>query len=142
MVWQGSIIVWKRGQNANTRRDICIIGKVSVLPDVTDNSEFNNTYLKALHLRHLLKRELAQTFQRVDMLLHPTAIQTAPLHSHCKSEYLQDLLTVPASLAGLPAMSVPAGRSDGWPVGVSVVGRWGTEKMLFKVGKEIEQVMG
>lgn len=52
---------------------------------------------------------------------------------------MQDLLTVPASLAGLPAMSVPARKGDdGWPVGVSVVGQWGMEEVLFWAGRAIE----
>lgn len=90
----------------------------------------------------------------VDVLLHPSAIRTAPpltLDSETNTyklkessssleAYLQDVLTVPASLAGLPAMSVPAGEGeDGWPVGVSVVGQWGCDEMVLRVGKEIEQ---
>ncbi|GFZ49039.1 glutaminyl-tRNA synthase (glutamine-hydrolysing) [Saitozyma sp. JCM 24511] len=118
---------------------------------------FNNTYLKALYLRRLLRRDFADTFRiphplspgaaapnhGVDILLHPTAIRTAPPLDQPKgsgeSEYLQDLLTVPASLAGLPAMSVPARKGDdGWPVGVSVVGQWGMEEVLFWAGRAIE----
>ena len=54
--------------------------------------------------------------------------------------YVQDVLTVPASLAGLPAMSVPAGLGeDGWPVGVSVVGQWGCDEMVLDVGTVCEQ---
>ena len=117
-------------------------------------SEFNNTYLKALHLRHLLRDELSRTFrienvlsakkarsEGIDLLLHPTAVQTAPLLSAAKgkSEYQQDLLTVPASLAGLPAMSVPAGSSDGLPIGMSLMGQWGMENTVFAVGKHIEK---
>ena len=46
------------------------------------------------------------------------------------------MLTVPASLAGLPAMSVPMGLGeDGWPVGVSLVGQWGHEKTILNLGK-------
>lgn len=82
----------------------------------------------------------------MDVLLHPTAIQTAPPLDHALrkegedgSEYLQDLLTVPASLAGLPALSVPVGNGeDGWPVGVSVVSQWGMEDIVCGVGKAIE----
>ena len=118
------------------------------------SSEFNNTYLKALHLRHLLRDELSRAFridnvlsankarsEGVDLLLHPTAVQTAPLLSATKgkSEYQQDLLTVPASLAGLPAMSVPAGSSDGLPIGMSLMGQWGMESLVFAVGKHIEK---
>ena len=118
-------------------------------------SEFNNTYLKALHLRHLLRDELSRTFriqntlfaenvarpEGIDLILHPTAVQTAPLLSapKGKSEYSQDLLTVPASLAGLPAMSVPAGTREGLPVGMSLMGQWGMERLVFAVGKHIER---
>jgi aspartyl-tRNA(Asn)/glutamyl-tRNA(Gln) amidotransferase subunit A len=121
------------------------------------SSEFNNTYLKALHLRHLLRDELSRTFriqnplsnckarpEGIDLLLHPTAVQTAPLLSAAngKSEYQQDLLTVPASLAGLPALSVPAGTSDGLPIGMSLMGQWGMESLVFAVGRHIENWQG
>ncbi len=87
----------------------------------------------------------------VDVLLHPSAIRSAPPLPNPGSTgnegandldaYVQDVLTVPASLAGLPAMSVPAGLGeDGWPVGVSVVGQWGCDEMVMKVGKAIEAV--
>jgi aspartyl-tRNA(Asn)/glutamyl-tRNA(Gln) amidotransferase subunit A len=86
----------------------------------------------------------------VDVLLHPTAIRTAPLlhpdadpesvPAESRSEYEQDVLTVPASLAGLPALSVPVGTGpDGWPVGVSVVGQWGTDELVLAVGRALEQ---
>ena len=53
---------------------------------------------------------------------------------------MQDVLTVPASLAGLPAMSVPAGfGKDGWPVGVSIVGQWGCEEMILRVARAVEE---
>lgn len=84
----------------------------------------------------------------MDILVHPTAISTAPPLDPKKrdpgnSEYAQDLLTVPASLAGLPAMSVPAGKGDdGWPVGVSVVSQWGMEEVGIWAGKAIERWSG
>lgn len=132
--------------------------KCSPRPTEDKCSAFNNTYLKALHLRRLLRQQMSSLFripnplnpnlssasEGVDILLHPTAIRTAPRHDEAKeangeSEYLQDYLTVPASLAGLPAMSVPAGRgADGWPVGVSLVSQWGMENILFWAGRGIE----
>ena len=80
----------------------------------------------------------------MDIILHPTAIRTAPGLNNDQesgqSGYLQDLLTVPSSLAGLPSMSIPAGAGkDGWPVGVSIVGQWGMEEILFWAGREIEK---
>ena len=83
----------------------------------------------------------------VDVLLHPSAIRTAPPLAQASypsdedslASYVQDVLTVPASLAGLPALSVPAGLGeDEWPVGVSIVGQWGCDEMVLKVGRTIE----
>lgn len=98
----------------------------------------------------------------VHVLLHPSAIRTAPPLPESGREvaekadsldvYVQDVLTVPASLAGLPAISVPlrVGRSekedgdqgDGWPIGASLVGQWGCEEMVLRVGRAIEEVEG
>jgi aspartyl-tRNA(Asn)/glutamyl-tRNA(Gln) amidotransferase subunit A len=92
----------------------------------------------------------------VDVLLHPSAIRTAPALVHESAEdtyrlkesessldaYLQDVLTVPASLAGLPAMSVPVGAGeDRWPIGVSVVGQWGCDEGVLAVGEYIENIV-
>lgn len=84
----------------------------------------------------------------VDVLLHPSAIRTAPrlaekqndsAETSSMDEYLQDVMTVPASLAGLPALSVPAGLGkDGWPVGMSIVGQWGMDKLVLRVGRVVE----
>ena len=81
----------------------------------------------------------------IDVILHPSSIRTAPPLSDARSEgldtYVQDVLTVPASLAGLPALSVPAGLgSDGWPMGVSVVGQWGCEELVLRVGEVVERL--
>ena len=56
--------------------------------------------------------------------------------SESGSNYTQDLLTVPASLGGLPSLSIPAGLGqDGWPVGVSLTGQWGSEANLLEVAR-------
>jgi len=52
---------------------------------------------------------------------------------------MEDVLTVPASLAGLPALSVPVGCIEGQlPVGISVVGQWGTDELVLAVGEALE----
>ncbi|KDQ61941.1 hypothetical protein JAAARDRAFT_123377 [Jaapia argillacea MUCL 33604] len=130
---------------------------------------FDNYFLQAQRVRKLIKQDFDKTFKipnvlstpssllpdfdatspttsGVDVLIHPQAIRTAPPLSppDSKSEseldvYVQDVLTVPASLAGLPAMSVPVGEGeDGWPVGVSVVGQWGCDEMVLRVGEVVE----
>jgi aspartyl-tRNA(Asn)/glutamyl-tRNA(Gln) amidotransferase subunit A len=79
--------------------------------------------------------------------LHPSAIRTAPLLEENGTDgsldsYVQDILTVPASLAGLPAISLPTGIGDGsFPLGVSLVGQWGTDHRLLRVAAAIEDAL-
>ncbi|KAG1747868.1 amidase signature domain-containing protein, partial [Suillus paluster] len=120
---------------------------------------FDNYFLQAQRIRQRIKTDFDSAFRvpnaqlsksspnpdGVDIFLHPSAIRTAPrLDSDAASglgPYLQDVMTVPASLAGLPALSVPAGlAADGWPVGVSVVGQWGSDELVMRVGKVIERI--
>ena len=120
-------------------------------------SAFDNYFLQAQRVRSLVRRDFDRVFRApnalsahsetntagVDVLIHPSAIRTAPRfdedHNGSQSildSYLQDVLTVPASLAGLPALSIPMGLGeDGWPVGVSLVGQWGHEKTILNLGK-------
>ena len=121
------------------------------------SSAFDNYFLQAQRVRTLVRRDFDRIFRApnvlsvhaetnaagVDVVIHPSAIRTAPRLDEDSSEsnsifdsYLQDVLTVPASLAGLPALSVPMGLGeDGWPVGVSLVGQWGHEKTILNLGK-------
>jgi aspartyl-tRNA(Asn)/glutamyl-tRNA(Gln) amidotransferase subunit A len=122
------------------------------------HSAFDNYFLQAQRVRQQIKTDFDSAFRvpnaqlsnpplnpdGVDILLHPSAIRSAPrLNSDAVSglgPYLQDVMTVPASLAGLPAVSVRAGlAADGWPVGVSVVGQWGSDELVMCVGKVIER---
>jgi len=120
-------------------------------------SAFDNYFLQAQRVRNLVRRDFDRVFRArnvlsihsetnqagVDVLVHPSAIRTAPRldgdspgSTSNLDSYLQDVLTVPASLAGLPALSVPMGLGDdGWPVGVSLVGQWGQEKTILNLGK-------
>ena len=121
------------------------------------SSAFDNYFLQAQRVRSLVRQDFDRVFRApnvlsvhpetnqagVDVLIHPSAIRTAPrldgdgtISKSNLDSYLQDVLTVPASLAGLPAMSVPMGLGeDGWPVGVSLVGQWGHEKTILNLGK-------
>ena len=128
----------------------------------------DNYFLQAQRVRQLIKNDFDRAFSipnyfsdsptlenpaGVDVLIHPSAIQTAPIlglnnpERSTLSTYVQDVLTVPASLAGLPALSVPVRRSmrgttddDPWPIGISVVGQWGTDQMVLLVGRAIESL--
>ncbi|KAF8999202.1 amidase signature enzyme [Hymenopellis radicata] len=105
---------------------------------------FDNYFLQAQRVRQLVKEDFDRAFHHVDVLIHPSAIRTAPLLDSASDgldSYVQDVLTVPASLAGLPAVSIPVRNSeDGWPVGMSVVGQWGADDLVMKVGQLIESI--
>ncbi|KAM6497262.1 amidase signature enzyme [Amanita muscaria] len=104
---------------------------------------FDNYFLQAQKVRQLVKDDFNRSFLGVDVLIHASAIRTAPPlgEDGGLSTYVQDVLTVPASLAGVPAMSVPAGVGrEGWPVGVSIVGQWGSERVLMRVGSVVTGV--
>ncbi|MDA5193128.1 Asp-tRNA(Asn)/Glu-tRNA(Gln) amidotransferase subunit GatA [Govanella unica] len=100
-------------------------------------------YLKAQKLRTLIARDFAAAFNDVDVLLTPTAPSAAFGIGETKDPiamYLNDVFTVPASLAGLPAMSVPAGLSStGLPLGLQLIGKVFDEATLLNVGSVIER---
>ncbi|MGH7036976.1 MAG: Asp-tRNA(Asn)/Glu-tRNA(Gln) amidotransferase subunit GatA [Stellaceae bacterium] len=101
-------------------------------------------YLKAQRVRTLVARDFAHAFERVDALLAPTAPSAAFAVGDTGDDpvamYLNDVFTVPASLAGLPAVSVPAGLSaDGLPLGLQVIGRAFDEATILRVADLIER---
>jgi aspartyl-tRNA(Asn)/glutamyl-tRNA(Gln) amidotransferase subunit A len=101
-------------------------------------------YERAQRVRALLSRDFAEAFLACDAILCPTAPEPAfPIGERSAdplSMYLADVFTVPASLAGLPAVSVPAGFSRaGLPVGMQLVGPAGSEPLLFSAARAVER---
>jgi aspartyl-tRNA(Asn)/glutamyl-tRNA(Gln) amidotransferase subunit A len=99
-------------------------------------------YLKAQRVRTLIARDFAAAFERCDCILTPTA-PTAPFPIGEKSDdpvamYLNDIFTVSADLAGLPAISIPAGLSEGLPAGLQIIGRAFDEATVLRVGQVLE----
>jgi aspartyl-tRNA(Asn)/glutamyl-tRNA(Gln) amidotransferase subunit A len=100
-------------------------------------------YLKAQKVRALIARDFERAFEQVDCLLTPTAPSAAFAIGEKQDDplamYLNDVFTVPANLAGLPALSVPAGLSaDGLPLGLQVTGRAFDEETVLRVGEALE----
>ena len=100
-------------------------------------------YLKAQKVRALIAQDFVDAFARVDAILTPTA-PTAAFGIHDKTEdpvamYLNDVFTVPASLAGIPGASVPAGLSGaGLPLGLQVLAKRWDEETMFRVCQTLE----
>jgi aspartyl-tRNA(Asn)/glutamyl-tRNA(Gln) amidotransferase subunit A len=101
-------------------------------------------YLKAQQVRTLIARDFAEAFRRCDVILTPTTPSAAFAVGERMDDpiamYLNDVFTVPVNLAGLPAISVPAGLSgDGLPLGLQVIGRAFDEATVLRVGEVIER---
>lgn len=101
-------------------------------------------YKKALQVRAWMQRDFSRAFEQCDAILTPTAPTTAyrigEKNSHPLQMYTDDLCTVPANLAGLPALSLPCGRdSDGLPIGMQLIGPAFSEPLLFRIGHAWEQ---
>src|SRR3984893_8416892 len=100
-------------------------------------------YLKAQRVRTLITRNFVTAFERVDCILTPTAPSAACAIGEKTEDpiamYLNDVFTVPANLAGLPAISVPAGlSSDGLPLGLQITGRAFDEETVLRVAEVLE----
>ena len=101
-------------------------------------------YLKAQKVRQLIADDFKRAFEKVDAILTPTAPSAAFAFGEKSDDplamYLNDVFTVPASLAGLPGSSVPAGLdSNGLPLGLQVLGKAWDEETVLKVSGVIEQ---
>jgi aspartyl-tRNA(Asn)/glutamyl-tRNA(Gln) amidotransferase subunit A len=101
-------------------------------------------YLKAQRIRTLIAQDFAKAYETVDCILTPTAPSAAFAIGEKSDDpiamYLNDVFTVPTSLAGLPAISVPAGLSgDGLPLGLQIIGRAFDEETVLRVGDVLER---
>ncbi|MDA8049490.1 MAG: Asp-tRNA(Asn)/Glu-tRNA(Gln) amidotransferase subunit GatA [Rhodospirillales bacterium] len=104
-------------------------------------------YLKAQKVRALILKDFTDAFAEVDALLAPTAPSAAFAEGEKTEDpvtmYLNDVFTVPADLAGVPAISVPAGLdADGLPLGLQVIGPPFGEEVVFTVAAALERAAG
>lgn len=111
---------------------------------VLSSGYYDAYYLKALKARRLIKNEFDAAFEKVDVLLTPTAPNTAfkfgekindPL-----SMYMEDICTTPVNLAGIPGISIPAGfASNGMPIGLQLLAPAMGEEVLLRTAYTFEQ---
>jgi len=100
-------------------------------------------YLKAQQVRTLIREDFARVFQEVDALVTPTSPVVAFPQGEKINDpvqmYLIDVCTLPINIAGLPAISVPCGFSQGLPVGMQLIGPHLSEEALLRVAHAYEQ---
>ena len=113
---------------------------------VLSSGFFDAYYLQAQKVRTLLINEFNALFETYDVLLTPVAPTPAFKIGENASDpikmYLEDVMTVPASLAGLPAISVPAGKSEaGLPIGVQLIGKRRDDALLLALAESMEHAL-
>ena len=101
-------------------------------------------YLKAQKVRTLIRQEFDSVFEKIDALITPTS-PTVPFKIGEKTDdplqmYLSDVCTLPINIAGIPALSIPAGFSEGLPVGMQIIGKPFAEETIMKIGHAYQQV--
>ena len=101
-------------------------------------------YLKAQKIRRLIRDDFQNAFKEVDVILGPTSPTTAfKLNERTAdpvSMYLSDIYTVSVNLAGLPAISIPAGFSNELPVGMQIIGNYFAEAKILNVAHQYQQM--
>lgn len=111
---------------------------------VLSSGFYDACYLKAQKARTLLINEFNKLFEEVDFLVGPVAPTPAfkigeNAHDPIKM-YMSDVMSVPASMAGLPAVSVPAGKTDaGLPVGVQIIGKMKSDASILAFADSLEE---
>jgi aspartyl-tRNA(Asn)/glutamyl-tRNA(Gln) amidotransferase subunit A len=105
---------------------------------------FDAYYLKAQKVRRLIQQDFINAFKEVNVLMSPVSPSPAFVQGEKTSDpvtmYLEDIFTIAVNLAGVPAMSVPAGFVDGLPVGLQIIGNYFEEARLLNAAHRFQQV--
>ena len=100
-------------------------------------------YKKAQQVRRLIKNDFDEAFLKVDVLMSPTtrgpAFEAGSKGSDPIQMYLEDLFTIPANLAGLPALSIPNGFIDNKPIGLQLIGNFLEESKLLQFAHNFQK---
>ena len=113
---------------------------------VLSSGFYDAYYKKASQVRRLIRDDFLRVLSEVDIILTPvsptTAFKKGEKNNDPVQMYLGDIFTVSINMAGLPAISVPAGFVDNLPVGVQFIGNYFREDLLFNVANRFEEVRG
>lgn len=100
-------------------------------------------YKKAQKVRTLIKEDFTNIFEKYDVIIGPTtpsaSFKCGAMTKDPLTMYMNDILTIPVNLAGVPAISVPCGFSDGLPIGLQIIGKHFDESTIYKVAHAFEQ---
>jgi aspartyl-tRNA(Asn)/glutamyl-tRNA(Gln) amidotransferase subunit A len=110
---------------------------------VLSSGYYDAYYLKAQKVRKLIKNDFDEAYKKVDAILTPSTPSSAFKIGEKKDDpvsmYLNDIFTVPVNLAGLPAMSIPAGHdANGYPLGLQIIGKTFDEQGILNISYAIE----
>lgn len=124
-----------------------VIRRIMIGTYVLSAGYYDAYYVKAQKLRTLILKDFSDAFEKVDALLTPTtpfaAFAIGEKMEDPVQMYINDIFTVPASMAGLPAISVPAGLSgEGLPLGLHYITKPFDEETLFRVADVLEHSVG
>ncbi|MCX6723339.1 MAG: amidase family protein, partial [Candidatus Staskawiczbacteria bacterium] len=102
-------------------------------------------YKKAQEVRQLIKQDFANAFSKVDLIFCPVspvpAIKIGEKTDDPLANYLMDIYTISVNLAGLPALSLPAGKVGKLPVGLQIIGNHFEENKILGCAKELEKLL-
>ena len=111
---------------------------------VLSSGYYDAYYLKAQKVRRLIKNDFDEVYNKVDAILTPStpssAFKIGEKTNDPVSMYLNDIFTVPINLAGLPAISIPAGHDKkGYPLGLQIIGKAFDEQNILNIAYSLEQ---
>ena len=111
---------------------------------VLSSGYYDAYYLKAQKVRKLIKNDFDEVYKKVDAILTPStpssAFKIGEKTNDPVSMYLNDIFTVPINLAGLPAISIPAGLdSKGYPLGLQIIGKAFDEQNILNIAYSMEE---
>ena len=107
---------------------------------------YDDYYRKAMQVRGMICQSFEKAFEKYDVILGPVAPAVAPMRGESLKDpmkmYLADVYTVSANLAGLPAMSLPAGKDhQGMPIGIQLMANRFQDDKLVRVGYALEKIV-
>ena len=111
---------------------------------VLSSGYYDAYYLKAQKVRKLIKNDFDKVFNKVDAILTPSTPSSAFKIGEKKNDpismYLNDIFTVPVNLAGIPAISIPAGHDNNkFPLGLQFIGKPLNEQKLLNIALAVEE---